>query len=96
MSKRQYPRKVWVLQPSFKPKQINIVEPAHEYSTMFLDWDRDDTGKTYHIDKMLPTLGAAIAEGRAQIAKMRADIEKRQETMNKRIAALDKAEKDTK
>jgi len=93
MSKRQYPRQAWVLLPSFTPKKINIIEPAHAYSSMFADWDRDDTGKTYHVDKMFPSVGDAIAAGREQVVKMQADIEKRRATMEKRIASLDKAEK---
>lgn len=92
MAKRTYPRIEWILLPSFKPKQIHVVEPAHEYSTMFADWDRDDTGKCYHIEKLYPTAKAAIASGREQVEKMAADIAKRQETIKKRIAALDKAE----
>lgn len=93
MSARQYPRQAWVLLPSFKPKEVTIIEKAHPYSSMFSDWDKAEGGKTYHVDKLHPSITAAIADGREQVKKMAADIAKRQASMEKRIASLDKAEK---
>ncbi len=91
MSKRQYPRQAWVLQPSFKPKEVTIVRP---YSSASWDeWDVAEGGKSYHKDSLFPTMAEAIAYGREQVEKQRADIAKRQATLEKRIAALDKAEK---
>jgi len=93
MSKRQYPRQAWVLLPSFKPKEVTIAQRSHPHSTMFEDWDLASDGKSYHFEKLHPSLAAAIASGREQVVKMQADIEKRRATMEKRIASLDKAEK---
>lgn len=92
MSKRQYPRSAWVLMPSFKPKEVTIVEPAYPGSTMFPDYDKDSGGKSHHVTKLFPSQGAAIAHGREQIVALQADIEKRQATLKKRIAALNAAE----
>jgi len=96
MRKRQYPRQAWVLLPSFKPKEVTITQRSHPHSTMFEDWDLASDGKSYHFEKLHPSKGAAIAAGRELIEKARADIAKRQDTMNKRIVALDKAEKESK
>ena len=93
MSKRQYPRQAWMLLPSFKPKELTIVEHYRNWGSG-MDWDRAEGGKTYNVDKLFGTKADAITAGRDLIEKARADIAKRQETMNKRIAALDKAEKE--
>lgn len=90
MSKRSYPRKVWVLQPSFKPVEITVVG-------QYASWSRDDygdtsdKGKTYPVDSMHKTLDLAVAHGRLECERIRADIEKRTENLSKKIAALDKA-----
>lgn len=93
MSARQYPRQAWVLLPSFKPKQVTVTSRSHPHSCMFADWDWADDGKSYHFEKLHPSLAAAIASGREQVTKMAADIAKRQATMERRITSLDKAEK---
>lgn len=91
MSNRVYPRTVWVLMPSFKPVAVEVVE---QYST----WGGKDFGdltakkKRYGVQQMHETEESAIATGRAEVERLRADIAKRTDTMNKRIAALDKAE----
>jgi hypothetical protein len=94
MSKRKYPRQAWVLLPSFKPKELTIVEHCRNWGAG-MDWDYADGGKAYNVDKLFDTKSDAITAGRAQIAKLQADIAKRQDTLNKRIAALDKAEKES-
>ena len=94
MKKRKYPRQAWVLQPSFKPKEITIVKRAYGYSSTYSGYDEADTGKTYHTVNLFDTKAAAIAAGREQIKKLQTDIARRQETVSKRIAALDKAEKE--
>jgi len=91
MSKRQYPRQAWVLLPSFKPKEITIVNP-YRTGQGEEDWDVAEGGKFYHKDHLFPSMSAAIAYGRAQVEKQAADIEKRQAMLDKRTAALDKAE----
>lgn len=92
MSKRQYPRQAWVLQPSFKPKEVAVVRPYSTWNSSE-EWDVVEGGKSYHKDSLFPSVAAAIANGREQVEKQRLDIAKRQATLEKRIAALDKAEK---
>lgn len=88
---RTYPRDVWVLMPSFAPKKITVVKRYLSYS--MTDYgDLTEKGKLYPVEDMHPTIDAAIVAGRAKIAALQADIAKRQETLNKRIAALDKAD----
>lgn len=91
MSKRKYPRQAWVLTPSFKPKEVTI-EKGYASWRGASDWDIAEGGKQYHVDTLFDSKAAAIANGREQVIKTQADIDKRQLNLNKRIAALDKAE----
>lgn len=89
--KREYPRQVWVLTPSYKPTEVTVVQryaawSNHDYG------DQTDKGKLYHMAHMHASKSAAIAAGREAIKKVQADINKRQENLNKRVAALDKSE----
>lgn len=90
MSNRVYPRTVWVLMPSFKPMAVEVVKkygsPYHDYG------DLTAKGKCCAVGAMYDTQEQAIAFGRAEVERQRADIAKRTDNMNKRIAALDKAE----
>lgn len=90
MEKRNYPYKAWVLMPSFTPKQVELVSRAYEHS--YPEYDTTATGKDYHVVDLHATKEAAIAEGRARLADQVADLEKRAERIEKRKAALDKAE----
>lgn len=90
MSNRVYPRTVWVLMPSFKPMAVEVIEA---YGVSYHDYgDVTAKGKVYAVAAMHETQEQAIATGRNEIERLRADIAKRTDTMNKRIAALDKAE----
>ena len=86
MTERTYPFICWVLQPSFKPKQVQIT--SHYYA----EWYEADTGARYAGADMFPTQEQAIAEGRTRLAAQEALLAKRQENITKRRAALDKAE----
>lgn len=88
MSARTYPYKAWVLMPSFKPVEVELVSNYGVY------YDETANGKIYHIEHSLhPTKAAAIAAGRKKIDEQRDDIAKRIERINNRAAALDKAER---
>ncbi len=94
MPKRIYPYKAWVLLPSFKPKEVELVRVYGSYG-LYAEYDQSANGKLYHAEHDLhPTKAAAIAVGRERVAAQQADLAKRQERLNKRIAALDKAERD--
>ena len=92
MSNRTYPRKVWVLQPSFKPVEVMIVEKYKTWGNE--DWgDLTEKSKRYLPKDMFDSKEAAIKEGRARCVLMQADLDKRTDNLCKKIAALDKAEK---
>lgn len=93
MSERTYPYKAWALLPSFKPVEVELVERWGNFG-QYLNYDRAAKGKVYHVELELHASKAeAIAAGRKKIDEQQADIAKRLERINKRIAALDKAER---
>lgn len=88
MSEKTYPYKAWVLMPSFKPKLETFVlktSYGHEES---------QTGKWYRPCDIYETKADAIAAGRETAREQQADIDKRQAKLNRRIASLDKAERE--
>ncbi|WP_312141258.1 hypothetical protein [Stutzerimonas nitrititolerans] len=94
MPERTYPYKAWVLMPSFKIVEVELVECYGSWGR-YMEWDKASSGKSYNVERDLyPTKAAAIAVGRERVAAQQADLAKRQERLNKRIAALDKAERD--
>lgn len=94
MPERTYPYKAWTLQPSFKPVEVELVSQYGCWGSG-CDWDKTEKGKCFNVERDLyPTKAAAIAVGRERVAAQQADLAKRQERLNKRIAALDKAERD--
>lgn len=88
MSEKTYPYQAWVLMPSFKPKEVELVARAR------LDWEESSTGKWYHHTELHPSKAEAIAAGWEKIRIQQADIDKRQAKLNKRIVELDKAERE--
>jgi hypothetical protein len=84
----EFPYNAWVLQPSFKPKEVTLTEKNWYGGQYHLS----DTGKVYLLSEIYPTKQAAIVAGREQLEKQREDLNKRQERIDKRAAALDRAE----
>ena len=94
MSERTYPYKAWALMPSFKPVEVELVKSYGRWSCD-ADWDRASNGKAYNAEHDLyHSKAEAIAAGRKKLDEQRADIAKRLERINKRAAALDKAERE--
>lgn len=92
MSERTYPYKAWALMPSFKPVEVELVECYGSWGR-YMEYDKTAKGKSYHFARdLFPTKAAAIAFGRQVVNQQRDDIAKRLERINKRAAALDKAE----
>lgn len=85
---RSYPRDVWVLQPSFRLKQVTVVR---KYSC----WGSTDHGdetegrKRYAVSEMFATREEAITAGREQLKRQQADLTKKQENLKKRLDLLD-------
>lgn len=89
-STRTYPRQVWVLMPSMKPVQLEVVKPYSDYCSNDYG-DTTATGRLYRLDQMHATLADAIAEGQAKIEASKANIAKLQASLEKRTVALNKA-----
>ena len=89
---RIYPRTIWVLTPSFKPKAVEVVQVYRSFREDY--GDQTATGKCYLPSDMFDSQADAIANGRARVKRMAADLQKKQESLKKKIEVLDKAEKD--
>lgn len=83
---RTYPYKAWVLQPSGKPKEVELVGRMYDYS--YPDWDESNTGKGYHVGDLHPTREAAISAGLAALDVQQAKLTKQQERIDKKRATL--------
>ncbi len=89
MSERTYPYTAWVLQPSFKPKQVEFVR---NYVTWGRDYgDESASGKIYMKGDIFPTKEDVINEGWRRVEKQEADLEKKQASLNKKKTELTKA-----
>ena len=89
MSARTYPREVWVLTPSFNPKQVTVVEA---YGSSNYDYgDVTATGKLYYCETMFPTKELAVAAGWGAVAVIQAGLDKRAASLLKKRAALTQA-----
>lgn len=86
MTTRTYPYKAWTLTPAFKPVEVELV------GLDWNDWDKSGRGKGYDSTKLHATKDAAIAAGYASLDEQRKKLEKMQATIDKRHAALRKAE----
>ena len=89
MTKRAYPYTAWKLTPLFQLKEITLTSI---YRHSYQDWDIDMNGTSHHISDIHPSREAAIAWGRERVEKQQAALDKSQIKINKRIAALNKAE----
>jgi hypothetical protein len=87
---RKYPRDVWVLTPSFKPKQVTVVQSYTSWNGVDYG-DVTATGKRYMVDDMHTTLEAAIAHGRARLVQAQARVDGMAEVIIKKRRQLDLA-----
>jgi hypothetical protein len=85
-----YPYLAWTLMPSFKPVQIELVKHYESFSNDY--GDVSATGKRVYRADIFPTKEAAIAEGWKRIASQEADLAKLAANVEKKKAALRKAE----
>lgn len=93
MSARTYPYTAWVLLPSFKPKQIEITKAYGAWDGSDYG-DLSEAGKLYPRAEIFESKAAAIAGGRARLAKQGADLDKKLNAHAAKVLALDKAEKE--
>lgn len=90
MNKRQYPRQAWVLQTSFKPKEVTIERPYKSWSGA-ADGDLSSTGKWYSANDLFDTKDAAIAAGHLRLAAQEEKLAKQMAGITKKRAELGKA-----
>lgn len=91
---RVYPRQAWVLMPSYKPKEVTVIKPYGTYSPGVKEWDIIESGKSYHHAYLYASKEVAIATGKDLCLRMQLALNKRQISLDKKIAALNKAEKE--
>jgi len=87
---KTYPYKAWVLQPSFKPKEVTFVEQALAYGIE--DYGCvSETGKWYRRDQIHATKTDAIIFGHSEVRRMQDDLKKKLDSLEKKREALAKA-----
>lgn len=87
--KLSYPVIAWVLQPSFKPKQVTLNSYHSNYGGV--DWHKSDSGKAYNDNEVRFTQEEIILLGEQQLKKQQADLDKKQANIDKRKETLAKA-----
>lgn len=87
MSERTYPRKVWVLLPSFRPIEVEVVK-RYGSSYSYDYGDLSDKGKLYSVPDMHESEAAAIKAGATRLKEQRARLEKQLTALAKREATL--------
>jgi hypothetical protein len=86
MTARTYPYKAWVLQPTFKPIEVEL---QRHYSQGL--WDQTASGKLYHVRDLFPTQQEAIEHGWKEIERMQEALDKKAEGLRKKRSALNTA-----
>lgn len=87
MQEQDFPRPGWVLQPSFKPKEVTLIEVCG-YDKNHIE---TGSGKWYHKSDVYTTKAEAIQAGWARVRKQQEDLNKKQVSLNKKQEALRKA-----
>ena len=86
MIEKKFPYKGWVLTPGFKPVEKTFVGLG------YYDYHRSDGEKEYHPDNIFKDKASAIAWGREDLERQKSALDKKLANIEKRRAALDKAE----
>lgn len=87
---RTYPRQVWVLTPSFVPKEVTVLKKYSSYASSDYG-DISESGKIYPLSEMFPSKEAVIAEGYRRIQEQESKIQKMLATLEKKNRNLEKA-----
>jgi hypothetical protein len=91
MTDRTYPRQVWVLTPSFKPKEVTVTGKLDSYMRDYGDVTK--AGKYYAVGDMYSTSQDAIAAGWVILERQRNALSERSAELDKKVSALTKAAK---
>ena len=85
-----YPYTAWVLQPSFKPKEVTFVR--HDKGWSDEDYGCESgSGRVYRRDAIHAAKTDAITFGNAEVRRMQLALDKKQERLNKKRETLTKA-----
>lgn len=88
--KRTYPYKAWTLTPAFKLVEVELVRKGG--FSWQVDYDQTEDRRTHRIDRLHTTREAAIKGGFAMLDEQVAKLEKMALVIEKKRAALRKAE----
>ena len=89
---KEFPYTAWRLTPSFKVEQVEIVGPYTGHRSWFRHYKADIKGRNHAPCELFATKAEAIGTGRRQLAGKEAKLAKMRANLDKKIAALDKAE----
>lgn len=84
---RTFPYKAWVLMPSFKPKEVEMVRAYESYSRQDYG-DLTGAGKLYARPDIFGSKREAIEEGWRRVDKQKADLDKKLVNIVKKRRAL--------
>lgn len=82
---RIYPRKVWVLLPSFKPKEVEVVK---RYGSATDYGDLTAAGVNYMPSEMYESQQEAVENGYRRLCEQQSALDKRQANLRKKRATL--------
>lgn len=89
---KEFPFKAWVLMPSFKPVEVEIVSSYKAWSNTGPYYE-NAKGKVYRNSELFSSKEEAIGVGRSRLEEQDADLAKRAASIAKKRAELDKAER---
>ena len=89
---QKFPFKVWVLMPSFKPVEVEIVSSYNAWGNSEPYYE-NAKGKVYPKGELFGSKDEAISVGRSRLEEQEADLAKRAAGIAKKRAELDKAER---
>lgn len=87
MQDHDYPCPGWVLQPSFKPKEVTLMGPCG-YENKYIE---AGNGKWYARSDVYATKTDAIRGGWAHVKRQQEALDKKQAALNKKQEVLRKA-----
>lgn len=87
----EFPYKAWRLTPSFKPVEVEITGNNTGWNRRHKEV-RASNGSNYQIGDLFESKALAIEDGRTSLRIQQELLNKRQATIDKKLAALAKAE----
>lgn len=90
---RSYPYTAWVVQPSGRIKQVELVGLGYKpWDKSQPEWDATESGKQYCLDELHATSGKAIEQGLFAVEAFQEKLTKQQASLDRRRATLMQAQ----